>query len=74
MTMSLRGMYELRDYRGTVTVGSGEKLTVTKIGTKKSKIFTTLYHNNLDKLIIVQRNVTMKSTLFYIDIPKNTPS
>ena len=55
MTMSLRGMYELRDYRGTVTVGSGEKLTVTKIGTKKSKIFTTLYHNNLDKLIIVQK-------------------
>ena len=34
MSMSMQGLYELRDYVGTVTVGNEAKLEVKKIGTK----------------------------------------
>lgn len=34
MVISFKGLYELKDYKGTVTVGNGDKLQVSKIGTK----------------------------------------
>lgn len=48
MTMSLIGMYELKDFKGTVTVGNGEKMQVTKIGTTRG--------------IVVQQDGVRKST------------
>ena len=53
MTMSLKGMHRVRDMAGSVTVGSGERLKVTKIG---DKVGTVIQKNGLKKNIVL-RNV-----------------
>lgn len=49
--MSLQGLYELREYNDTVTVGNGAKLEVKKIGTK---VGTIIQKNGEHKNIILK--------------------
>ena len=53
MTMSLQGLFDLRYYNGSVTVGNGDKLKVTKIGTK----IGTVVQKNGSKKNITLRDV-----------------
>ena len=51
MTMSLKGMHRLRDMEGHVTVGSGERLKVSKIG---DKVGTVIQKNGIKKNILLK--------------------
>ena len=62
MTMSLKGLYELQEYKGNVTVGNGNKLKVTKIGTK---IGTVVQKNG------ERRRITLKQVKYVPELNCN---
>ena len=62
MTMTLKGLYHVKSYNGSVTVGNGHKLEVTKIGTKVG----TVVQKNGEK-----RNITLTNVKYVPDLNCN---